>query len=89
MQKTKKKTVIWVKCSGEAHDPKVAGGIDHCWECAPYWEIYPVCPTCHRMTKHSTRGYYCKKCKKHLESTNVPAKEEQKTFFELFPDDTD
>lgn len=26
-----------VPCVGEAHDPAVAGGIDHCGLCAPRW----------------------------------------------------
>jgi hypothetical protein len=27
------------ECDGEAHDPKVAGQIDHCGRCAPRWGV--------------------------------------------------
>jgi len=53
---------IWVKCNGEAHSPAVAGNIDHCMICMPYWEHYPVCPKCKvRVTEkgfcHNCRNY--------------------------------
>ena len=31
-------SVIWVKCNGEAHLPEVAGNIDHCGICMPFWD---------------------------------------------------
>lgn len=33
-------------CTGEAHDPKVAGNMDHCMVCIPWWEEIPHCSQC-------------------------------------------
>lgn len=58
--------VIMVKCTGEAHSPEVAGHIDHCLSCAPYWEEYPICPRCEskvKQSKHGKYSFYCRRCK--------------------------
>ena len=56
-----------VKCNGEAHNPAVAGCIDNCMICMPFWEWYPICPTHRIKLKHSG---YCKKCKRYYQYDN-------------------
>jgi hypothetical protein len=52
-----------IKC---AHEPYT----DHCLECMPYWEIYPVCPTHNVKLTHPLKGRgWCPLCKKHYEIT--------------------
>jgi len=52
---------IWIKCNGEAHSPAVAGRIDHCGICMPWWEQYPICPDC---KKRLPSNGLCKDCRK-------------------------
>lgn len=67
--------VIWVKCTGEAHQR--GNMADHCMVCLPYWGDYPTCPVCGSKVRHGgqvldrlARGlpsyrFYCPSCKKH------------------------
>jgi predicted amidophosphoribosyltransferase len=59
-----KDNAIWVKCKGEAHNPAVAGNIDHCGICMPEWAYYPTCPKCTLKLKSDTG--YCRNCKKYF-----------------------
>ena len=75
---------LWVKCIGEAHSRAVAGNMDHCAVCLPWWEWYPVCPTCGRRLKETTPSdwplenrdsphrLWCKTCHKHVAWTTPP-----------------
>ena len=54
-----KPKAIKIHCNGEAHNPIVAGCIDNCGVCMPFWEWYPICPKHKRKLK--TSGY-CKEC---------------------------
>lgn len=36
------------KCDGAAHSPDMAGGVDNCSLCAPFWEDVLTCPNCGR-----------------------------------------
>jgi hypothetical protein len=54
----------WKECNGEAHSPEVAGNIDHCGICMPYWGSYPICPI--HKTRLTDKGL-CKTCNKHYE----------------------
>lgn len=72
---------LWVKCIGEAH---LNFNIDHCGVCMPWWEWYPVCPTCGNRLKETTPGdwplenrdsphrLWCKTCRKHVAWTIPP-----------------
>lgn len=55
--------LIWKTCTGEAHNPAVAGNIDHCMICMPWWERYPVCAECGCKPRETARYYICPKCK--------------------------
>lgn len=58
---------IWIKCTGEAHLPEVAGCIDNCGICAPFWEHYPICPI--DGARLTDKGY-CKLCRNHFNINN-------------------
>jgi hypothetical protein len=73
-----KEKAIWVKCSGEAHSPGVAGLIDHCGVCMPYWEYFPVCNFCY---KRLTEKGFCHRCRKYCE---VKMKRSKKQALEMF-----
>jgi len=53
------KEIGWEKCSGEAHRNPF---IDHCGECMPYWEKYPVCPVCGEKLRRTSASFLCDKC---------------------------
>ena len=57
------RNAVWIKCIGEAHSPVVAGHIDHCPICMPFWDRYPVCPEC--KYKLTDKGY-CRQCGHHF-----------------------
>lgn len=68
------KDAYWVKCNGEAHDPQVAGRIDHCMVCLPWWESFPICPLCgaklqpRPVSRKTGKGrFFCRACKKYCE----------------------
>lgn len=60
----------WVWCPG-VHESRVAHAMrDNCWSCAPWWEVYPVCPT-HRLKLNETG--YCKTCKRRYQYQTADA----------------
>ena len=40
--------------------------LDHCWDCAPFWDSYPVCPT-HRRKLHLSG--WCRDCRRYYSYT--------------------
>ena len=58
-----KQTAEWQDCPGLA-DRFEHSMRDHCLNCAPWWERFPVCPT--DKTPLTFRGF-CKSCRKYYE----------------------
>jgi len=58
-----------IKCSkgNEAEHQR----LDFCWNCAPWWDYYPICPS-HRCKL--TKTGYCKSCKKYYDISEVNQK---------------
>jgi hypothetical protein len=53
-----------VDCPGVVNDGLYGHSLrEHCWNCAPFWEKFPVCPD--DNARLTTSGY-CKKCRKHF-----------------------
>lgn len=47
------RTAIFRRCTGEAHSNPY---VDHCWMCAPFWEMFPACPDCLSVLKTPAHG---------------------------------
>lgn len=63
-----KQAAIWVQCPGVTNDGIYGHSMrDNCYNCAPYWEKYPTCPTDKKML---TQTGYCKVCRKHYDTSN-------------------
>ena len=58
----------WIDCEGRTGKLEHAMR-DYCWTCAPFWGLFPVCPTDH--TKLAQSGY-CRQCRKFYTLTNKP-----------------
>lgn len=43
--------------------------LDCCYNCAPFWRVYPICPNCENI-KLNLSGY-CRKCKKYYDIMEV------------------
>ncbi len=55
----------WELCAGVANDGIYGHSMrDNCYNCAPFWEVYPVCPNDKKVL--TTNGY-CKVCRKHFD----------------------
>ncbi len=40
---------------------------DNCYSCAPFWDLYPICP----ISKHKlSNSGFCKACKKYFDISN-------------------
>ena len=70
-------TVGWADCPGQAHDPKLGIGMDHCPICAPWWGKIPFCQDCgsrpvmtNKEVETAPRVFeklmYCEKCRKYM-----------------------
>lgn len=58
-----KPAAIWKLCPGYDHTNPAAHSMrDFCWNCAPYWTMYPSCSRDGNMLE---RSGYCKKCRKY------------------------
>ena len=63
------KQALYVKCtdhvSVQEHEM-----LDHCFNCAPWWNRFPICPV-HKTKLNDVptneRKGYCKECKTHYE----------------------
>ena len=77
MTKTKA-PAIWVACPGVRNDGIARHSMrDHCWNCAPFWEVVPLCPEykpAEGISRNHSGGHgkltdtgYCKACKKHYD----------------------
>lgn len=75
LRKIGKKIVAnWELCPGVINDGIANHYMrDNCWNCAPFWEVYPVCPS---DKKTLTPNGYCKMCRKHFDLSDKPATKE-------------
>jgi predicted amidophosphoribosyltransferase len=62
---TPRTDAVWKDCAG-MRNPAEHAMRDHCWNCAPYWERYPVCPDCGKpLRTPGDAGLYCSACRRH------------------------
>lgn len=66
-----KKPAKFVPCPGVTTDGRYGHSMrDHCWSCAPYWEVIPTCPV---DSKKLAPSGFCKKCRKFYDMKEVAA----------------
>lgn len=72
LRKTHKKaSAQWKLCAGVVNDGISGHAMrDNCWNCPPFWEVYPVCP---EDKKALTTNGYCKMCRKHFDLSDRPS----------------
>ena len=64
---------VYVNCpSYNPKHPSEHAMLDHCWDCAPYWQRIPTCPVHGTMLRQPVRQRistaeqgYCRACRKH------------------------
>jgi len=70
MSRTNREAALWMPCPGIISEGRFAHSMsDVCWNCAPGWEVIPLCPRAHADGDwHRLTGKgYCRACRNYFE----------------------